>query len=347
MGFFVFMSLYIDLKYIGMISVKLNRFHKKNDYLFNFRCPICGDSENKKNKTRGYLYRKDNDMFYRCHNCEYGTTLGKFIEQIDSLLYKEYIMEKFVKKDDKPEPKKTKNPEYAFDFKPEFNKPSSLIDSLMDRIDTLPADHEAVQYVKKRMIPEDQFHRLYYVDDIRTLSQLNTKYTEALNIKQPRIALPFIRPDGQLIGLALRGIRGEKLRYINLKIKENDPTVFGLDVVDTDKEVYVVEGPIDSLFIPNSIAAVGSAFGKIDKLGLTYFTMVYDNQPRNKEICSLIHKQIKAGNKVCLWPNIIEEKDINDMIISGLTKEDIISIITDNTYSGLEAELEFTSWRKC
>lgn len=341
------MSLFLDLKYVNMISVKLPGFKRKGDYLFNCRCIICGDSERKKSKMRGYIYRKDNDLFYRCHNCDYGTTLGKLIEQLDPLLYKEYVMEKFVKKEDKPEPKKEPNPAYAFDFKPDFNKPVCLIDSLMDRLDALPSDHEAIQYVKSRMIPETQFHRLYYVDDIRTLSQLNPKYKEALNIKQPRIALPFITSDGQLSGLAMRAIRGEKMRYINLKIKENEPTVFGLDVVDTDKEVYVVEGPIDSLFLPNSIAAVGSAFGKIDNLKLTYFTMIYDNQPRNKEICSLIHKQIKAGNRVCLWPDMITEKDINDMILSGLTQREIISIITDATYSGLEAELEFAHWRKC
>jgi len=340
------MSLYIDLKYVNMISVKLPGFKRKGDHLFNCRCIICGDSERKKSKMRGYIYRKDNDLFYRCHNCDYGTTLGKLIEQLDPRLYKEYVMEKFVKKDDKPEPKKAPNPEYAFNFKPDFDKPVRLIDSLMDRLDTLPSDHEAIRYVKSRMIPETQFHRLYYVDDIRTLSQLNSKYTEALKIKQPRLVLPFITPDGQLSGLALRGIRGEKLRYINLKIKENDLSVYGMDVVDTDKEVLVVEGPIDSLFLDNSIACVGTSFGKVDKIGLTYFTMVFDNQPRNKELCSLIHKQIKAGNKVCLWPREFD-KDINDMVLAGLTKEEIQHVISMNTYQGLEAELEFTSWRKC
>ena len=330
-----------------MVSVKLDRFQKKDDYLFNCRCPVCGDSERKKNKARGYFYRKDNDMFYRCHNCQYGTTIANFLEQVDHLLYKEYVLEKFVKKDEKPEPKKEPNPEYAFDFTPDFDKPSRLIDSLMDRLDTLPSDHEAVRYCQSRKIPEDQYHRLYYVDDIRTLSQLNTKYTQALNIKQPRLSLPCITPDGQLSGLTLRGMRGEKLRYIQLKIKENDLQVFGLDNVDTNKEVYVVEGPIDSLFIDNSIACVGTAFGKVDKLGLTHFTMVFDNQPRNHEVCKLIENQIDAGEKVVIWPEYVYEKDVNEMIMSGLTQDKIKYIISSNTYQGLEARLEFTKWRKC
>ena len=341
------MSLYIDLKYINMISNRLPMFTRKDDYLFNCRCIICGDSSEKKNKARGYFYKKENNMFYRCHNCDYGTTVGKFIEQLDTILYKEYVLEKFIKKDDKPEPKKEPDLRDIFDYTPKFDKPLSIIDGLMDRLDTLPKDHEAVKYVQNRMIPEDQYNRLYFVDDIRNLSQLNSKYSKALNIKQPRISIPFIREDGQLSGMALRGIRNETLRYINLKIKEEDPTIFGLDVIDRNKEVYIVEGPIDSLFLDNSIAAAGSAFNKIDKIGLTHFTVIFDNQPRNKEICNLIHKQIKAGNKVCLWPDDIEEKDINDMILSGLTKDDIKYIIDNNTYEGLEAELEFTAWRKC
>ncbi len=341
------MSLFIDLKYINMVSVKLERFQKKDDYLFNCRCPVCGDSSSKKNKARGYFYKKENDMFYRCHNCDYGTTVGKFLEQIDNLLYKEYVLEKFIKPKKKIEPKKAPNLETSFNFKPSFNKPSSLIDSLMDRLDSLPQDHEVIKYVNERKIPESVFDRLYYVDDIRNLSQLNAKYKDSLNIKQPRLAMPFIRPDGQLSGISLRDIRGGKLRYINLKVKEEDLTVFGMDVVDASKEVYVVEGPIDSLFIDNSIAAAGSAFNKVDKLGLTYFTLVFDNQPRNREICKLMHNQIKAGNRVCLWPDSIIEKDINDMILSGLTKSDIKYIIDSNTYEGLEAELEFTAWRKC
>jgi len=339
------MSLYIDLKFVNMLSNKLERFQRKDDYLFNCRCPICGDSQVKKSKARGYLYRKENDMFYRCHNCGFGTTLGKFIEQIDNLLYKEYVMEKFVKKDEQP--KTEPNPDFAFDFKPDFDKPSRLIDNLMDRLDTLPSDHEAVKYCQSRKIPKSQFHRLYYVDDIRTLSQLNTKYTQALNIKQPRLALPCITSDGQLSGLTLRGMRGEKLRYIQLKIKENDLQVFGLDTVNTDEEVYVVEGPIDSLFIDNAIACVGTAFGKVDKLRLTFFTMIFDNQPRNKEVCKLIQDQIDAGNKVCIWPDYIYEKDINEMITSGLTQDKIKYIISNNTYQGLEAQLQFTQWRKC
>jgi hypothetical protein len=39
-------------------------------------------------------------------------------------------------------------------------------------------------------------------------------------------------------------------------------------------------------------------------------------------------------------------KDINEMVLSGLTKQQLISIIKENTYSGLRAEMELNNWHK-
>jgi hypothetical protein len=70
---------------------------------------------------------------------------------------------------------------------------------------------------------------------------------------------------------------------------------------------------------------------------------IYDNEPRNAEIHSRISKVIDRGERVVIWPSTIKEKDINDMILSGL---DVQSVIELNTYSGLEAKLKFTTWKK-
>ena len=59
------MSSYIDLKFINEISGRLGQFKKKGDYLFNFRCPHCGDSKKSKTKARAYLYQVKNDLFYK------------------------------------------------------------------------------------------------------------------------------------------------------------------------------------------------------------------------------------------------------------------------------------------
>ena len=47
-----------------------------------------------------------------------------------------------------------------------------------------------------------------------------------------------------------------------------------------------------------------------------------------------------------LWPDDVKEKDINDMVISGKTKDEIQTIIKNNTYQGNMAKIRFTTWRK-
>jgi hypothetical protein len=111
--------------------------------------------------------------------------------------------------------------------------------------------------------------------------------------------------------------------------------------------VYVVEGPIDSLFLKNATAMVGA--GALRDVPLRFenseMTYILDNEPRNRQICAYIEKLIELGRDVCIWPEDIEEKDINDMAYKLSTRK-IQKIIDDNTVNGLEAKLKFRQWRK-
>lgn len=334
--------LHVDLKYILMISHRLDRFKRKDDYLFNFRCPICGDSQKKKNKARGYIYKKKNDMFYKCHNCEAGKTFGGLLKITDPLLYKQYILERYS--EGVASNRADKDPE--FEFKPpEFGSPDRLLDTLMDRVDKLDTDHIAVEYCRSRKIPYYAWNRLYHIDSIKDIGQLNPKYKDRIKSDESRLAIPFFNADGILTAVSLRSYSSTSpLRYILVKINEDSPTVFGLDVINYNEPVKIVEGPLDSLFLSNSIACAGTSFNKIESLDIENSIIIIDNQPKNKEICTILHKYIQAGDNVCIWPEHILEKDINDMVVSGLNVEDLIS---NNVYNGLEAELKFTSWRKC
>ena len=123
--------------------------------------------------------------------------------------------------------------------------------------------------------------------------------------------------------------------------------IYGLDRVDYGQRVYVVEGPIDSLFLPNAIAVSGASFDTpIIRQLLTNATLVMDNEPRNKDIVRQLGKYIDLGYNVCMYPDNIEEKDINDMIKAGKTPDEILNIINTNTFSGMEAKLKFADWRK-
>ncbi len=89
------MSGYIDLNYISKIQPRLQQFKKKREYLFNFRCPVCGDSKKSKTKARAYLYRVKNDMFFKCHNCSASHNLANLIKLVDRPLYDQYILERY------------------------------------------------------------------------------------------------------------------------------------------------------------------------------------------------------------------------------------------------------------
>lgn len=336
------MSLYIDTKYLTQISHKFEIFKKKNDYLWNVRCPICGDSQKNKRKMRGYFFRKDNDLMYKCHNCGHGAHFGTMLKQMDTLLYKEYVLERYADGGNR----KKFGTERAVKEVVKKEKPEvSLWTQLMDCLYDLPADHEAIEYVNGRGLPKDSHKRLYFVDNIKNIVQLNYKYKESIRTEEPRLAIPFVNENGKLTALSLRGMRGEALRYILIKIDEDAPTVYGLDNVDKTQPVTVVEGPLDSLFIENSIACAGTSFNKIEELGLDKDNtrIVFDNQPKNAEVCKLVEKYVDMGYKVVIWPETIGEKDINDMSIAGVNVQDIID---SNTYQGLSARMKFTSWRK-
>jgi hypothetical protein len=129
-------------------------------------------------------------------------------------------------------------------------------------------------------------------------------------------------------------------------IDESKPKVFGLDTVNDKGNVFVVEGPIDSMFMPNCVAMAGSAISLEqvfpNKLR-SEITIVMDNEPRNKDIVKQIDKYIDDGYNVCIWPDNIQEKDINDMILAGLDPE---WIIVQNTRNGLTAKAALSQWKR-
>jgi len=335
--------LHIDLKYIMMIAHRFDRFKRKDDYLFNFRCPICGDSSSKKNKARGYLYKKKNDMFYKCHNCGAGKTFGGLLKDTDPMLHKDYVLERY--KAGVTAPRANTTPDFSGQFsKPEFGTNERLIDTLMDRVDKLDPNHMAPTYCKERMIPQEKWDRLYHIEDISKIHQLAPKYKDRITTTEPRLAIPFFNEEGILTGLTLRHYGNNPLRYIMVKINEDAPTIFGLDCISKETPVKIVEGPLDSLFLDNCIAAAGSSFNKIKDLGLDNPIIIVDNEPRNEAICKVLHKNIQEGHRVVIWPDNVTEKDINDMVMANL---DVQEIINYNTFQNLEAELKFRTWRKC
>jgi transcription elongation factor Elf1 len=318
----------VDSKYIGLVSSRLQKFKRVKPDLYNFRCPICGDSQKNKSKTRGYLYAVKADMNFRCHNCGASMTLSNFIKKIDPNLHKQYVFERF--KDGKTgRGTVVEEPKFNFEapkFKPKLDLPKASENDIARR------------YLEKRKLDPNKF---YYTDKFKAWSNSHKKTFDDLTYDEPRIIIPLFYQN-TLVGFQGRSLGPSKVKYITVMINDDAPKIYGLDTIRKSSPVFVTEGPIDSTFLRNSIAMCG-ADGDVGKWGVSTPVWVYDNEPRSKEITSRISNTIARGESVVIWPNQIKEKDINDMVLAG---HDVQSIVESNIYKGLEATLKFTTWKR-
>ena len=341
------MSLWVDVKYANMLAPRMRNFKRKNEYLWNFSCAVCGDSQKNKLKARGFIYKVKTGLFVKCHNCGYSTNIGNLIKYVDPEMYQEYVLENYKeggaprsahKSTDVAIPTIIKAPELTY----------SILDTIK-RLDTLAIDHPAVKYLLKRQLPSKLLHLFYFAPKFK--KYVNTVIPGKFKIENeehPRLIIPYFNRHGKCFAFQGRAFGKEDPKYYTIKVDDTEEKIYGLDRVNYAKRIYIVEGPIDSLFIPNAIAVSGSSFNSptIEALK-TNATVVYDNEPRSVDLTKLIKKTIDQGFSVCLWPESIQEKDINDMILAGHTPEQIMDIIDANTYSGAEAQLRFATWRKC
>ena len=327
---------FIDVKYINLISSRLSKFKKVKASLYNFRCPLCGDSQKQKNKARGYLYQVKNNTNYKCHNCGVSISFNSFLKDLDPETHKEYVFEKF--KDGKSGKNfQAENPEDIFK-KLESSKPAFKKKIRIDLPDAFSVDRSK-RYLMNRAIFNGEFYYAEnfqeFVNTIKPNTFLDTRYGEE------RIVIPLVR-NNKLIGIQGRALSTNPIKYLTIMLEEDAPKVYGLDTINKELPVYVVEGPFDSTFINNSVALCGSD-GEIGDLEGSDKVFVYDNEPRNKEIVDRIERCIERGERVVIWPSTIRDKDINDMVLSGHKVQEIVE---SNVYQGLQAKLKFTTWKK-
>lgn len=326
------MTLYLDKKYINLVSTSLEKFKWKKSTLAQCRCIFCGDSETNKNKTRGYFFNGNESYFYKCHNCGVSYNVGTFLKMISPVLYKEYCLEKF--KDEKEiysvEPVVTHN---AIASHPEY-----------DKIENLPSDHKAIKFLELRKIPKDKWNSFGYVKLFATFArQVNSDYSL---YEDERLVIPIYNEHTQFIGAQGRSFGNQTPKYITLKKNESEKLVYGLHTVNRSKQIFVVEGPIDSLLLPNAIAClgVGNFLEVREKFPVEDLVFIVDNEPRNKAVADTVKKLIENNEKVCIFPSSVKEKDINDMVLHNI---DIHDIIPQNLYRGASAMLAYNAWRKC
>jgi len=340
---------WLERKYIFLISSKLPRFKSKSKSVFNFRCVFCEDSAKKSSKARGYLYPKKGSYRYHCHNCMSSMYFSSFLKKFDNITYYQFLKEK-LQPVNKPEEKSDVELFADKMKKPKFVKATLLNE--MPKISSLPHDHPAKKYIDDRKIPPNQHYRLYYADRFKELvnrfipGKLSDDFPE-----DSRIIIPFVDENKILVGFQGRALDPDnKIRYITIMLFDDAAKIWGMETVDKKSTVYLTEGPFDAMFLPNSIAAGGGNLTStisLTSIQKNNIVVVYDNEPRNKHIVKQIKSAIDKGFKVVIWPPSIQEKDINQMILSGLSQDEIMRIIKANTFHGLNGLLTLSQRKQC
>ena len=320
----------IDSKYIGLISSRLQKFKRVKSNLYNFRCPICGDSQKHKNKARGYFYQIKTNTNFKCHNCGASLSFNNFLKQIDSTLHKQYTLEKF--KEGHAGGRNFVVEEPKFDFtKPVFKAKLDL-----PKASEVPM---AKEYLTKRRLDPNKF---YFAQKFQEWTNKQKQTFDNIVRDECRIVIPLYDTNSELIGFQGRSLVPNSIKYITVMLNDNKPKIYGLEKINEREPIFIVEGPFDSTFVENSIAMCGSDVD-IRTYNWSDYIWVFDNEPRNREINNRVSKIIDRGDKVVIWPNHIKHKDINDMVLSNI---DIMSVLKSNTYSGLKAKVKFNNWKK-
>ena len=270
-------------------------------------CPYC--------ERDSFVYTYEDEKVFLCHHCQRHLSYEKVVKNVN------------IDSNDSRNTGST-------------NKININYDSILHNCQSLsylPSDHVCLRYVRSRNIPTGVYSDLYYCDNFAEIAS----YAEIKLLPSKRLVLPLRNKNGKLFGVQGRALDGSDPRYITLMFNKDEDKLYGQDKVDMTKTFYVVEGPIDSLFLKNCIAMAGSD-GLSDKYN-SNAVLCFDNEPRNKQIVDKVERYIDKGFKTVVWPDHIKEKDINDMILKGI---DVQHIVEHNTYAGLAAKIKFNAWKK-
>lgn len=327
-----------------MISPKLDRFKWKTPDEAIFRCPICGDSKKNKTKCRGGFYVLKDKLMVGCFNCSYNKPFHVFLKQLDAALYKEYVFENFkFNNDHKWFNERIEKQEKKLDIPKKYKLEASR--NILPTIQSLPAGHFAKKYIMDRKIPFEFWDTLYFTDNYKKWVNENVaKDKFKVGQSDPRIVIPFLTTKWTPFAYQGRyiGTNPNEERYLSVNPDSGNLLIYGVERLKDGLPVYIVEGPFDSMFLPNGLAVAGSGLQKLLKYKINS-VFIFDNEPRNPQICDNMVKVIEGKKDIVIWPKNIKEKDINQMILGG---KNVLDIIRQNTYNGLIATIKYNEWRK-
>lgn len=339
-----FETLFTQKNYADQLATRIPSFVKKREtpYLANFRCDICGDSQKRKHIKRAFIFPSDKgDMMFYCQNCGVNIPFTLYLEQNHNDLYRRYVFDAIG------------------NYKPQRTTAVQLVEKHIYEpsykglipIQNLQPNHPCIKYLISRRLPASRCKRLFYTEKFYAYVNgiIPDKFKEyaVKKFDHPRLVFPLMTREGEMFGVIGRAIGEHSLRYITIKFNDNYPKIFGLESVNFEKHIYVLEGPIDSFFLDNSLAIAGTDVNISQILhNKNRYTIILDNQPRNKEVVAKYSKYINDDINIVIWPQGLPGKDVNDLILAGFSPEKIKDIIDEHTFRGALALVKFNNWRK-
>lgn len=353
-------KLQLDRQYLLRISGQLERFTKATATSYNCRCPKCGDSKKSKSKRRLYFIEGDSGIYGLCHNegC-YWAGVGNFMEDYFPDLYLEYKRELIAILYEKP-----KQDTFSLDsssklavrtftefdtVKHESHDGVSVFDLVdyMYPVSELPTSSPEFAYLNSRGFTETETQYLFVADDFKQLSQVVRPDGDFHKLKENdrRLIIPFINfESAEMFAIQGRSFDPkEVMRYVTIKAADEVDKCFIKEPLVSSLPVICVEGGLDSLFIPNSIAANDSNLTRLEA-----DIYVWDNEPDNISTIKKMEAAIAAGKKICVWDfSPRTSVDIGDLILKyRFTKEEIYEKILSCSCSGLMASYKLSQWRR-
>jgi hypothetical protein len=337
----------LEFKYINLVGVRLRNFAQKSHTLYNFSCPLCGDSKTKKSRARGYFYEKMGKILFHCHNCNATMSIPNFLKEIAPDLFDQFRFERL--RSQRNNHMDTSVLDTLHIEKPKFMDVSAF--KALWKVSQLPSDHPVKKFVVKRKIPPEYHWKLFATD--RFMGWVNhyvmaNKFDEhTLKLDGPRLVIPFFDRNKKCFAFQGRAINPNGAKYITISLDKNEQVLYGRDTVNASLPIYVLEGPIDSMFIKNSVA-VGSSYLQAASrvLPKEKLTLVFDNESRNKEVIKVMAKAIEENYRITIFPENFKFKDINEAVLSGMHPSDIQTILKNYSYKGLAALLAFKNWER-
>lgn len=335
---------WIDQKYISFAINRLDQGQKIKDTEWVARCPVCGDSKKDIHKRRFHISLAKGEYLCHCFNCDYAATFHKFLKDYFPDLYSDYRVEKLKERYSEPKPIIKKGT-----GKKELLPDNTTNTNVLKHLKPISKGDSAYTYLQFRGVEEYINKYFFYTDNFQEF--INRYRDDKKVFAGPCIVIPLFNFDKKIVGFQARVLPEYQdkinMRYYTIRIDDNERAMFVPLHIDLTKPVYVVEGVFDALMLPNAISNLSSALLSLEKhvpdgTKLIYF---YDNEPRHKEIMSLLKRTAKTNCVVV--PDGMPTKDLNEWVTQyNISKQDLAEFVEKHTYCPPKSQLMVAKYAK-